>query len=151
MKILAGIGWALAGAALVGLWLFPDAISRWRRMGGSAVEMPADCSLAEGPCTVDLGGGTELALAIDPPSAPAATPLRFEVRVDGPGRPRAIEIQGLEMNMGFFHVPLHAGRRPGTWTATTVLPMCTRRRMAYRADVLVGDGVAGFVFWSRTE
>jgi hypothetical protein len=143
--------WALAGAALMALWLFPDAIARWRRARAGYFQMDPTCRLADGPCGVDLPGGGHVRLAVEPEGAPAATPLSVRVTIEGAAVPEAIELSGLDMNMGFFRHALHPApaEGAGTWTATVVLPVCTRDRMAWRADVVLEDAVAGFVLWSE--
>lgn len=140
--------WVLAAAALLALWMFPDAIARWRRSRSGTVEMDPRCRLAEGPCGVELPDGEHLTLSVNPSGAPAATPLAVEVTTEGAAVPRAIELSGLDMNMGFFRHRLHPAGL-GTWTATVVLPVCTRARMAWRADVVLDDAVAAFVLWSE--
>lgn len=141
--------WALAGAALLALWLFPDAIARWRRSRAGYFEMDPTCRLAEGPCAADLPGGGRVTLSVEPKSAPAATPLAIHVTTAGSAVPTAIELSGRHMNMGFFRHALRATEATGTWTATVVLPVCTRDRMAWRADVVLEDAVVGFVLWSE--
>lgn len=142
--------WALAAAALGALWLFPDAISRWRRHREGYAQMDPTCRLSAGPCAVELPSGHRVELSVQPPDAPAATPLRLSVEVDGDAAPASVELSGLDMNMGFFRHPLHpASTVARTWTATVVLPVCTRDRMAWRADVIVGDETAGFIMWSE--
>jgi hypothetical protein len=139
----------IAAAALLALWLLPDAIARWRRARAGYHEMDPSCRLADGPCTVELPGGERVALTVEPEGAPAATPLSVRVTTRGAAVPRAIELSGVDMNMGFFRHALHAAPGEGTWTATVVLPVCTRDRMAWRADVVFEDAVAGFVLWSE--
>ncbi|HJL39757.1 MAG TPA: hypothetical protein RMG48_00505 [Myxococcales bacterium LLY-WYZ-16_1] len=147
MRGLKAGAWGLAALLAGGLWLFPDAVSRWRRARSNHVRMDPSCRLARGPCAVRFSDGAEVQLSIAPPGAPAATPLRFRVEADGVGPPRAVEVQGVDMNMGFFRFALQ--RDGAGWSARGVVPVCTRERMAWRADVVFEDRVAGFRFWSR--
>jgi hypothetical protein len=133
--------WGLAGAAALALWLFPDAIARWRQSSGPYALMEPGCDLGKSPCTARFADGTAVSLAVSPPRAPGATPLTFTVTAT---KAEAVELQGLDMNMGLFHFPLHPGPGPGQWSATGVLPVCTAGRMRWRADVLLEGRAAGF-------
>ncbi len=68
------------------------------------------------------------------------------VSVDGEVVPVAVEIQGVEMAMGFLRLPLEP--RDGGWGLQADLPACTTDCMLRKADVVLEDRVAGFFLWS---
>lgn len=139
--ILAGI--ALGSVALVGaaLWLVPDVGSRLRQLGTYAASDP-DCLLRAEPCVATFADGARVALEVDPPGLPTETPLTFTVTTEPLElRPVAIELQGVDMNMGLLRFPVdEQGRATGT------IPICTTSEMKWRADVVLPDRTAGFGF-----
>lgn len=132
-------------------FFFPDVISRLRQSRSNYVPMEPSCRLSDGPCTVRFVDGTWVRLSVEPPSAPAAQPLRFRVEAPKNAQVLRLELQGKDMNMGFFQLPLtsEGSADPRVHRATGVLPVCTLDRMAWRADVILEDQVAGFIFWSE--
>jgi len=143
---LQGALWFVAAAALVALWWFPDAISRLRSAGQPYAAADPSCDFAAGPCVARFPDGTEVSLQASPQPAPSGEPVALQVVVIGDATPAAVEIQGVEMAMGFLRLPLTAdGDR---WTATANLPVCTTERMQWKADVVLSDRVAGFILWS---
>lgn len=150
-RFLRVAAWSIAVLAFLGLWLFPDAISRFRQSRSGYFPGDPSCDAARGPCSVAIGEDDEVRLEVKPKGAPAARPLVFLVEVDGEAQAKAIELQGVDMNMGFFRFPLHPAGEPGRWGAEGVLPVCTLDRMAWRADVVLDEAVAGFVLWSRSR
>ena len=137
LLIAVGLG---AGA----LWWWPDATSRLRRLGAYAEADPA-CPVGDVPCVATFPEGTRVTLTVDPPGLPTETALTFRVAVDPPGpRPVAVELQGVDMNMGLLRYPLDEDGR-----ATGVIPLCTTSEMRWRADVVLADRTAGFGFAVR--
>ncbi|MCA9549528.1 MAG: hypothetical protein KC933_05790 [Myxococcales bacterium] len=144
--VLRAAAWILAGLFALALWFFPDAIRRWRQSSGPYALMEKGCDPSKSACVARFADGTTVALAVSPEGAPGAVPLTFTVTAT---KAEAVELQGLDMNMGLLHFPLHEGSRPGEWTATGVLPVCTADRMRWRADVLLEDRAAGFELVSK--
>jgi len=145
-RLLQGLLWALAVAAVGALWWFPDAISRLRTLGVPYAEMEPGCDLAMGPCAASFSDGTVVRMEATPQPSRPGEPVKVSVRVEGSGRPVALELQGVEMAMGFLRLPLvEAGER---FTASVDLPVCTTERMLWKADVVLDDRVAGFFLWS---
>jgi len=139
----------VAIAAVVGLWWFPDAISRIRTLGAPYAEAERSCDLALGPCTASFADGTSVHLTATPQPAGPGVPVVLSVTVDGPGRPVAVELQGVEMAMGFLRLPIVEA--DGRWSASAQLPVCTTERMLWKADVVLDDRVAGFFLWSTRQ
>jgi protein SCO1/2 len=128
-----------------GLWLFPDAVSRLRRLGTYA-EADPECRLDQRACTAVFADGTAVTLDVTPRGMPTETPLSFEVRVDPAGpTPRSLELQGVDMNMGLIPVPLSLGD-DGVARGRGVVPVCTTERMRWHADVVLDGRTAGFGF-----
>lgn len=138
---LAGAAWLTVMGAIAALWAFPDAMSQLRQRTTSYAT-PAACDLAAGPCVATFDDGHQTTLSVRPAPFRASRPLEWEVRTDGPP-PLAIELQGVDMNMGLVRIPLVAGP-DGRFTATAALPACTSDRMRWRADVVAPDRTAGF-------
>lgn len=135
--LVLGIG---AGA----LWAFPDAVSRLRQIGSYASADPA-CDLAAEPCTATFPDGHRVTLSLSPKGAPTETPLTVEVQVDPPDLgASAVELQGLDMNMGLLRVDLSPTPAEGVYRGTVVVPVCTTDSMRWHADVLLDDRTAGF-------
>jgi len=138
---------ALGAVALVGgaLWLFPDAVSRLRQLGSYASADPS-CDLAERACTASFVDGTRVTLDITPRGLPTEEPLTLAVRVEPAGPvPQAVELQGVDMNMGLLRTELEP-TGTGQASGTLVVPVCTTERMRWHADVVLDDRTAGFGF-----
>lgn len=146
-KALRWLAWGAVLAAFALLWAFPGTLSRLRRAGADHVEADPACDLWAGPCAVRFPDGVEVSLAVAPRPVMAESPVRFTVRTTGEVAPTAVDLEGVDMNMGLVHVPL--AEVAGTYTGQGTLPACTRPEMAWRADVLVGERSAGFVVLSR--
>jgi protein SCO1 len=137
----------LVGSAAAVLWAFPDAVSRVRQLAAPHARAPEACLLDERACTATFADGTAVTLDVTPRGMPAETPLTFTVSVEPPGPvPRAVEVQGLEMNMGLIRAPLAAAGPEGVYTGTAVVPVCTTERMRWHADVVLDGRSAGFGF-----
>ncbi len=136
----------MAVVAVVALWWFPDAISRLRAMGSPYAEADAACELSAGPCEARFPDGTVVRLAATPQPSSAGVPVALTVGVEGDSRPVAVELQGVEMAMGFLRLPFTEAN--GDWTVSVDLPVCTTERMQWKADVVLDDRVAGFYLWS---
>lgn len=137
---------ALAALALGAglLWAVPDLVSQARRMGSYADAEPA-CDLAEGPCTATFADGTEVTLDITPRGLPTETPLTLRATVEGDATPTAVELQGVDMNMGLLRTALTPDPEGG-FSGRLVVPVCTTERMTWHADVVLQDRTAGFGF-----
>jgi protein SCO1/2 len=124
-----------------GLALFPDVVSRVRQQGTYA-RAPEACRVGWEPCTATFLDGSTVTLSIEPQGLPTETPLTFRVDVQGAAaRPVALELQGVDMNMGIVRFPLDGDGR-----GTGVIPLCTTSEMRWRADVVLSDRTAGFGF-----
>lgn len=94
----------------------------------------AGCDLHAGPCRRPLAGGT-LTFAITPREIPLMQPLRLMVEAADPAvRAVAVEIRGLNMDMGLNRTAL-VQVAPGRWEGETILPVCSRREMSWEAAV----------------
>ncbi|TVQ89970.1 MAG: SCO family protein [Deltaproteobacteria bacterium] len=134
---------ALIAVAVVGgaLWLVPDLASRVRQLGSYASSDP-ECLTRGTPCVARFPDGGTVTLTIEPEGLPTETPLTFRVHVDPPElSPRAVELQGVDMNMGLLRFPLDA-----QGVATGTIPICTTTTMRWKADVILDDRTAGFGF-----
>ncbi len=168
-RIAEWTGWmALAGVGL-GLWAFPDAISRLRQASAPYAAAPAGCDAATAPCTATLAG-VPYTLRVRPDGAPSSSELTFDVQTPagtrfppdgfptdvptnvppdeppgtgGAAAPTAVELSGVDMNMGVVQLPLRPVG-PGHWQAVGRLPACTLEAMRWRADVVFADRAAGF-------
>ncbi len=97
------------------------------------------CDLRRTACRLALDDGRVLSLDIEPKQIPLMQRLRLDVGVDG-STPEAItvEIVGLNMDMGLNRTRL-ALVSPGHWSGETILPICSRARMDWEAQVRVSD------------
>lgn len=138
--------WGCAVAAVGLLWWYPDALSRFRQASGPYAEMEASCDLAKGPCEATFPDGVVVVMAASPQPAGPSDTLEITLTVKGDAEPVAVELQGVDMAMGLFRMPVV--RSGQTWTASGPLPVCTTDRMQWRADVVLDDRVAGFFLWS---
>lgn len=146
-KVAEAVLWAVAIGAVAGLWLFPDAISRLRAMGAPYAEADVSCSLAAGPCQVRFDDGTVVTMTASPQPAGPEDAVTVHVEVAGASTPTALEIQGVEMAMGFLRLPFEPVQQG--WALTATLPVCTTERMLWKADVVLDDRVAGFFLVSH--
>lgn len=141
--------WGLLMTGVVVVWLFPEAPARLQRAWQPTAWMEDGCDLRQSACTARFADGVEITLAVDPPHAPAVTPLSFQVDVHGPLVPTHIKLLSLDMWMGEVSIPLSpASDAQGRWYGETTLPVCTADRMQWRAHVAVGDRLALFDLWS---
>lgn len=120
---------ALAGGAFLFARHWQAGETEYRRLNPQA-----GCALEEGACTQPVAGGS-VRLAIDPPEVPIMQTLDLRVEVEGLGpRAVAVEIHGLNMDMGLNRTPLQPAG-DGVWLGQTILPICTLRRMDWEALV----------------
>ena len=94
------------------------------------------CNLRHGPCSQPLGGG-ELVFSISPRDIPLMKPLSLEVetrRLTAVGV--AVEICGLNMDMGLNRTRLEPSGEGG-WRGETILPVCSQRSMQWEAVVQI--------------
>lgn len=140
-QLVAGLLVVAVATAAVGLWWVPDIGSRVRQTGTYAQADPS-CVLGQTACTATFDDGVQVKLQVDPPGMPTETPLTFRVQVEPPGStPQAVELQGVDMNMGLLRVPLN-----DQGVGTVVVPVCTTEQMRWQADVVLDDRTAGFGF-----
>lgn len=98
------------------------------------------CDLHAGPCASNLPGGGRLELSVEPRPIPVLKPLKLQVRVTGaPARSVEVDFAGVDMKMG-FNRPRLAADGAGLFSGKTMLPVCVRDRMAWRATVLIESG-----------
>lgn len=107
--VLRAAAWILAGLFALALWFFPDAIRRWRQSSGPYALMEKGCDPSKSACVARFADGTTVALAVSPEGAPGAVPLTFTVTAT---KAEAVELQGLDMNMGLLHFPSTRARGP---------------------------------------
>jgi hypothetical protein len=121
----------LAGSAyLLGLsWpgLFPPPV-----FSASAA---ADCDLRVAACMASFDKGRSIRLDIEPKGLPPSAPLRARVNIDGlEADTVTIEFSGVDMNMGLIRNEL-TEVNDDLFAGDTILPVCIRRRMTWRATV----------------
>ncbi len=121
----------LGGAAyLFGLsWnrLFPPAV-----FSASAV---AECDLRVIACTARFENGHAIRLDLGPKGLPAGEPLQATIAISGfEADGVSIEFSGVDMNMGLIRSEL-AAESKGEFAGSTLLPVCIRQRMTWRATV----------------
>lgn len=140
--------WVLVGLGLVVVWSYPQLVHLWRASTRPAGEMAPDCNPELTACPVHFEDGTEVSLRIETSTLPRRK-RHFAFRLSSPLEPTALELTGVEMNMGLFRLPMHAGATPETWTSTAPLPLCTLKTMQWRAEIVFPDRSARFTFVSR--
>jgi hypothetical protein len=92
------------------------------------------CDLHAGPCRQTVAGGV-VVLSIMPQPVPLMRPLQLAVEVVGlDARGVAVEIRGLNMDMGLNRTLL-AKSHSGRWKGETILPLCSQRLMEWEAGV----------------
>lgn len=101
--------------------------------------MDPDCDLRHGPCGAEFADGRSITLELEPKTIAPMEPLALTLRFDGIRTDEiSIVFEGVKMNMG--QVPADIIEQHGdTLTATTILPVCVRRRMDWRASVQAND------------
>jgi hypothetical protein len=127
---------ALAVATAVGakLWLAKGA--------GATLTAPIDsrCDLHTGPCTSTIPGGGRIELSVAPRPIPLLRPININVRVNGlEARTVEVDFAGESMYMGFNRRPMQR-QGDGSYTGSTVLPVCVTGSMAWLASVIVDTG-----------
>jgi hypothetical protein len=91
------------------------------------------CRVTAGPCTA-AGEGLHVELQL-PPTPATLKPMEVKVRIAGaPVEPPLLELSMIGMDMGDNRYRLLEDG-PGAWRATVVLPVCTRGRADWTADV----------------
>ena len=92
------------------------------------------CDLHVGPCRQTVAGGA-VVFSIMPQPVPLMRPMQLAVEAVGlDAHGVAVEIRGLNMDMGLNRTLLtksHTGR----WKGETILPLCSQRRMQWEAAV----------------
>lgn len=114
---------------------------------------PEACDLRTGSCTAHFRDGAGITLDIEPKTLPPMQPLRVVVRLQGLAAEQVeVDFQGRTMNMGVNRSPLLA-TGADEYAGEAILPVCVRRRMDWRAEVLVdtGQGIRAAPFYFATE
>ena len=94
-----------------------------------------DCDLRISACEANFQEGRSIRLDIQPRGLPPSQPLRATVDTRGfDADTVAIEFSGVDMNMGLIRNEL-AARNKRSFAGDTVLPICIRRSMIWRATV----------------
>lgn len=94
-----------------------------------------DCNLRISTCEADFQDERSIRLGIEPRDLPPTQPLRAMVDTRGfDADTVAIEFSGVDMNMGLIRNELTA-RSDRSFAGDTVLPVCIRRSMVWRATV----------------
>ena len=105
------------------------------------------CDLQIGPCAARLADGRGVILTMSPRPVVALKPVHVRVRVAGVRASRVvIDFTGVNMEMGFNRFVLKPDG--AAYAGQAILPVCTRSRMQWRAEVLVQstEGVLAFPF-----
>jgi hypothetical protein len=105
------------------------------------------CDLQAGPCTARLTDGRGVVLTLSPRPVVALEAMHVHVRLAGLQASRVvINFTGVNMEMGFNRFVLKPDG--AAYAGEAILPVCTRSRMEWRAEVLVqdADGVLAFPF-----
>ncbi len=106
----------------------------------NAIELALDpsCDLHQGPCALSLPGGGQMRFSITPKSIPLTQPLSLEVATSGNPVVNAVEVDfsGVNMNMG-YNRPRLKRVEEGLFRGEGLLPVCIRRRMDWRAKVML--------------
>ena len=113
----------------------------------------ADCDLRTDTCEARFQHGRSIGLDIRPRGLPPSQPLQATVAIRGFDADTAvIEFSGVDMNMGLVRNELNA-RSDRLFVGETILPVCIRRSMVWRATVTAtgADGIhkAAFDFEVR--
>lgn len=114
-----------------------------------------DCDLHQGPCTLAFADGATVTFAITPRPVEMMEPIALHVRTQGiEPWSVAVDIQGVSMNMG-YNRPELVEEAPGSFTGSTILPICVRERMDWTVRVLVRNAAGiraapyHLVTWNR--
>jgi hypothetical protein len=113
-----------------------------RGLGDGRVEprrlaFDTSCDLRAEPCRLAFGDGRSLTFSIEPRAIPLMQPLNLRVTTAGM-QPASltVDILGLNMDMGLNRTRLK--REPeGDWSGRTILPVCSRSRMEWEAQVRI--------------
>jgi hypothetical protein len=141
-ELLFAIGTLLGGAAFfLGGYMAWQQLNPPKAIGG---EVEPGCDLHRATCGATFPGGARVTLTVAPRPIPIVTPLTLEVEVSGL-EPEAVEVDiaSPDMYMGLNRrtlLPAGAGRYSGK----TMLAVCTRGRMRWRAVVTVRAGRAHY-------
>jgi len=102
------------------------------------------CDLGREACLHRLPDGGEVRIDLSPRPVPLMQPVRLRVSVSNTAlQPAFLEISGLNMEMGINRVPLQADGG-GKWHGETIIPICSQRRMHWRAMLLLRNGVGSY-------
>jgi len=130
---VAGIAWWKAGGV-------------FRPKTAATATIPV-CDLQVGPCTASLPDGRSASLALLPLPVVALKPITVHLKLSGIQAQRVVvDFTGVNMDMGFNRFPL---KRAGVgYAGKAILPVCTRSRMEWKAEVLVQTehGLLAFPF-----
>ena len=102
------------------------------------VSLPiSSCDLGKTPCTIELPGGGQVEVAIDPRPILALRPLKLLAVVSGTEvRQIEIDFAGVDMKMGFNRPKLEP-LGDGRFSGQANLPVCITGKMPWEATVLI--------------
>ena len=117
-------------------------------------EPQPDCDLQTSVCQVNIPGGGEVSLYIEPRPIPLVTQLDLNVKIkDLKAEAVSVDFQGTTMNMGPNSVVLNSksvSDEHSSFQGKGMLPVCIRNSMEWKAQVFVqtqeGIVVAPFIF-----
>lgn len=130
-------------------------VGRWLQAPGSeftSVAALTDCDLQQSGCVAEFARGGKVTIEIQPRPIPLLKPLTIEVDLKGiQATAVAVDFAGVDMDMGFNRFLLE-GQGERWRTERAALPVCTRERMLWEAQVLIeteqGIQMAPFRFWT---
>jgi len=103
------------------------------------------CTLNEAACSVSIARYARLKFAITPRPILGASPLNFNIRVEGIDiQDIALELSGASMNMGRYRQQLKSQAK-GEYLAQGSLPVCVRNQMQWQADIWLRTRELGLV------
>ena len=154
----------LAAAALALTALAVAVYKTWPLLYPQTTErarLNPDCDLRRAACSVRFASGGSVRLAVQPRGIPVLRPLQIQVGLDALPPPQRVELDfaGVDMDMGYNRVVLHASRDRGTdtgsdsYSGSAMLPICVRDRMTWEARVLLylPDGILAAPFRFETH
>jgi hypothetical protein len=95
------------------------------------------CDIQQQACSVSFSDGSRLTLDIQPRPLKVLEMLQLHVTLNGVIADKVyIDFRGVDMNMGYNRPTLRALGQ-GHFQGSGVLPVCTRARMTWEANVLL--------------
>lgn len=103
------------------------------------VRLQSHCDLSTSDCRSELPSGGVVTLSVVPRPIVPMQPLEVRVLAERTEiSPQHLDIVGVNMEMGLNRTEFQP-QGPGSWQGQTLLPICTARRMEWRASLLVSD------------